>query len=47
MIIDATNLIIGRVASLAAKKVLLGEDIVILNCEKAMMTGNRKEILLR
>jgi large subunit ribosomal protein L13 len=47
MIIDATNLIIGRVASIAAKKALLGETVSIVNCEKAMMTGRRQEILLR
>jgi len=47
MIIDATNLIVGRLASLVAKKALLGESIVIVNCEKAMMTGNKNEILER
>jgi len=47
MIIDATNIIVGRMASFVAKKALLGEDINIVNCEKAMMTGNKKEILQR
>lgn len=45
MIINAENLILGRLASYAAKRVLLGEKIVIVNCEKAVITGNRKEIL--
>ncbi len=44
MIIDATNLILGRMASFAAKKVLLGEHIDIINCEKAIVSGNKKSI---
>ena len=47
MIIDATDLIVGRLASFVAKKALLGEEIFIVNCEKAMMTGNKKEVLKR
>lgn len=45
MIIDATNLILGRMASIAAKKALLGEDIKIINCEKAIISGNKKYLL--
>jgi large subunit ribosomal protein L13 len=43
--INAENLIVGRMASYAAKKALLGNNIKILNCEKAVITGNRKDIL--
>jgi large subunit ribosomal protein L13 len=46
MIIDATNLIVGRLASFSAKKALLGEDIIIVNVEKAILTGARQSILL-
>lgn len=46
MNIDATNLIMGRVATVAAKKALLGETINVVNCEKAVITGNKKSILL-
>ncbi len=42
MIIDATNLIMGRMASFAVKKALLGEDVEIINCENAVITGNKK-----
>lgn len=42
MIIDATNLILGRMASFAAQKALLGESIEIINCENAVITGNKK-----
>lgn len=47
MIIDASGLIVGRLAAFAAKKALLGEEIDIVNCEKAIMTGNRKQILAK
>jgi len=46
MNIDATNLILGRVASFAAKKALLGETINIVNCEKAVITGYKKALLI-
>ena len=47
MIIDAENQVVGRIAVFAAKHALLGENIDIVNCEKAMMTGSRKFILAR
>jgi large subunit ribosomal protein L13 len=47
MIIDANNLILGRMATFVAKQVLLGQDINIVNCEKAVVTGDRKKILTR
>jgi len=43
--INAENLVVGRMASYAAKKALLGATIKILNCEKAVITGNREDIL--
>lgn len=45
VLIDATNLILGRVASFAAKKALLGENIDIINCENTVITGNKKRTL--
>ena len=45
MIIDANNMVLGRIASYAAKKALLGNSIDIINCEKAIVIGKRKEIL--
>lgn len=44
IIIDGTDLILGRVASFAAKKALLGEKVEIINCEKIAISGNRKNI---
>ena len=45
MIINAENLILGRLASYCAKQSLLGEKVVVVNCEKAIITGNKKDIL--
>ncbi len=39
--IDATELILGRVASSVAKRLLQGERIVIVNAERAIMSGKR------
>jgi large subunit ribosomal protein L13 len=47
MIIDATDLILGRLASHAAKRLVLGEKIDIINCEKAVVTGTKANIVAR
>ena len=47
MIIDANNLVLGRAATVAAKKALQGIRVDIVNCEKAVITGNREQILKR
>lgn len=38
--IDAEKTVLGRIASFAAKKALNGEKVVIVNAEKAILTGN-------
>ncbi len=45
MVIDATNLILGRLATYAAKKALEGEKIDIVNSEKAVIVGKKEDIL--
>ncbi|MBL7148006.1 MAG: 50S ribosomal protein L13 [Nanoarchaeota archaeon] len=45
MIINAENLIVGRLSTYAAKKALLGEKVDIVNCEKAVITGKKQEII--
>ena len=42
---NAENHILGRLASYLAKEALLGEEIVVVNCEKAVITGNRPQII--
>ena len=40
--VDAEGLILGRMCSKVAKKLLNGEEVVILNSEKAIISGKRK-----
>tara|TARA_Y100000310_G_C20310019_1_gene635814 strand:+ start:100 stop:513 length:414 start_codon:yes stop_codon:yes gene_type:complete len=47
MIIDARNLILGRLATIVAKKALLGEEIHIINCGNAIISGSKKNVLLK
>jgi large subunit ribosomal protein L13 len=42
IVINADGLILGRMASIIAKRLLNGEEIVIVNAEKAVLSGKRK-----
>lgn len=44
-IIDAKGLILGRMASNVAKRLLQGETVIILNAEKAAISGKRQHIV--
>ncbi len=46
-IIDASNHILGRLSSYIAKKLLEGEKIVVVNAEKAIITGNPENVFER
>ncbi len=46
-IINAEGLILGRLASKVAKMLLEGEEIVIVNADKAIITGNREDIFAK
>lgn len=41
-VIDAEQLILGRMASIIAKRLLQGENITIVNAEKAVLSGKKK-----
>jgi len=43
--IDAKGLILGRMASIVAKRLLEGENIVIVNAEEAVISGKRLSII--
>lgn len=43
-IIDGKNAVLGRIASYVAKESLKGEEMVILNCDQIIITGNKKRI---
>jgi large subunit ribosomal protein L13 len=44
-IIDGKNAVMGRLASYAAKEALKGEEVVVLNCEKVIITGSKENTL--
>ena len=44
MNIDAKDLRLGRLATVVAKKALLGEDVNVFNCDKVVITGSRSMI---
>lgn len=43
-VIDAKNLIVGRFSTVVAKRALMGEKIDIVNCEHAILTGDKNAI---
>lgn len=43
--IDATETQIGKIGSFAAKKALQGDEIFILNSEKAIISGNKENVV--
>ncbi len=45
IIIDAKGLILGRMASIIAKRLLQGETIIVLNAEKTAISGKRLSIV--
>ncbi len=44
-LINAEGLVVGRLASNVAKQILNGEEVIIVNAEKALISGSRKAIL--
>lgn len=44
MIIDARNLIVGRMASVAAKRLLKGEKVIIVNAEESIISSSRTSV---
>jgi large subunit ribosomal protein L13 len=44
-IIDAEGLIVGRMATYVAKRLLKGEEIIIVNAEKAILSGKKRSKL--
>ncbi|MBI5227529.1 50S ribosomal protein L13 [Candidatus Micrarchaeota archaeon] len=42
--VDGTNMIFGRLASQVSKKLMMGEEVQLINCEKIVIKGNPKQI---
>lgn len=45
VVIDATNLVLGRMASIVAKMLLMGYKVTIVNAEKAVVSGKPKMVI--
>ena len=45
VVINAEKHILGRMSTNVAKRILNGEDVIIVNAEKAIITGNRDDDL--
>ena len=45
MIIDAKDTILGRLGSFAAKQLLLGNTVDIINCEECIISGKKQSIM--
>ena len=44
MIVDGKGLVLGRVASLVAKKALGGETVDVINAEQLVISGAKKDV---
>jgi large subunit ribosomal protein L13 len=44
-VVDASGLVLGRAASVIAKRLLTGESIVVVNAEQSVVTGDRAMVL--
>jgi len=45
IIIDAEKTVVGRLGSYAAKELLKGKSVRLINVEKAIISGNKKNVL--
>ncbi len=47
IIIDANGAILGRLGTTVAKRLIMGEEVAIINAEKAIITGKKSAIKKR
>jgi len=45
-IIDGTNAVLGRLGSVVAQRIMDGEEIVVINAEKIVVTGERDMVFV-
>ena len=45
IVFDAENEVMGRVASVVAKEALQGNEVSVINCEKAFISGTKDNIV--
>src|SRR3989442_15151748 len=46
-IVDASNLILGRMASYVAKRALAGKSMGVINAERAVISGTKERVVAR
>ena len=46
-VIDADNMVLGRLSTNIAKRIMKGEKIAIVNAEKAVVTGAKENIMAK
>ncbi len=44
-IIDGTNFILGRICAIISRKLLNGEKVSLINAEKIVISGNKRDIV--
>ncbi|MFX1319014.1 MAG: 50S ribosomal protein L13 [Promethearchaeota archaeon] len=47
LLVDAHNAVAGRLATVVAKQLLQGEHVIVINAEKALLSGNRSSLILQ
>ncbi|RLE50562.1 MAG: 50S ribosomal protein L13 [Candidatus Methanomethylicota archaeon] len=47
IVVDASGLRLGRAASVIAKKLLEGKKVIVVNSEKAVISGSRQAVIER
>ncbi len=47
ILVNAENRVVGRISSFAAKKALQGEQVTVLNAEKAIISGSKEFAMQR
>jgi large subunit ribosomal protein L13 len=47
LLVDANNTVAGRLATVVAKQLLQGEHVVVINAEKAVLSGDRSSLILQ
>lgn len=47
LVVDATEVSIGRLSTFVAKKAMKGEEVVVVNAEKAVISGKKESLLKR
>lgn len=46
LVLDGKDMVLGRLASYAAKQALLGKEIIVVNCNEIVITGRPRTTIL-